>query len=77
MLYAADVFLTPQQNIGKRMKDGQSKQAIVNKLALIQRRAAIMITGTMKTTATDVVEVMANLIPFNLLVDKYCQCAAI
>jgi hypothetical protein len=43
----------------------------------IQRRAALMITGAMKTTATDMVEVMANLIPFNLLVDKYRQCAAI
>jgi len=32
MLYAADIFLTPQQNIGKRMKDGWSKQAIVNKM---------------------------------------------
>ena len=30
-----------------------------------------MITGVMKTTATNVVEVMANLIPFSLLVDKY------
>ena len=36
-----------------------------------------MITGAMKTTATDVAEVMANLIPFNLLVDKYRQRAAI
>jgi hypothetical protein len=77
MLYAADIFLTPQQNVGKRTKDGRAKQAIVNKLASIQRRAALMITGAMKTTATDIVEVMANLIPFNLLVDKYRQRAAI
>jgi hypothetical protein len=60
VLYAADVFLTPQQNIGKRTKDGRSKQDIVNKLASIQRRAALMITGAMKTTATDIVEVMAK-----------------
>jgi hypothetical protein len=32
----------------------------MNKLASIQRRAALMITGAMKMTATDVVEVMAN-----------------
>jgi hypothetical protein len=37
MLYAADIFLTPQQNIGKRTKDGRANQAIVKKLALIQR----------------------------------------
>jgi hypothetical protein len=45
MLYATDVFLTLQQNIGKRTKDRQSKQAIMNKPASIQRRAALMITG--------------------------------
>jgi hypothetical protein len=37
MLYAADIFLTPQQNVGKRTKEGHTKQAIVTKLALIQR----------------------------------------
>jgi len=77
MLHAADIFLTPQQNIGKRTKDVQMKQAIVNKLASIQRGVALMITGAMKPAATDIVEIMANLIPFNLLIDKYCQHAAI
>ena len=77
MLYAADIFLTPQQNIGKRSKSGANKQAAITKLASIQRRAAIMITGAMKTTATDVVEVMANLLPFHLLVDKLWHRAAI
>jgi hypothetical protein len=52
------------------------QQAIVNKLASIQRRAALMITGVMKTMATDIVEVMVKLIPFNLLINKYCQHAA-
>jgi hypothetical protein len=77
MLYAADIFLTPRQNIGKATKDGRVKQAAITKLASVQRRAALMITGVMKTTATDVAEVMANLIPFSLLVDKYRQRAAI
>jgi len=31
----------------------------------------------MNTTATDVLEVMANLLPFHLLVDKHCHHAAI
>ena len=77
MLYAADIFLTPQQNVGKKTKDGKIKQAILNKLASVQRRAAIMITGAMKTTATDITEVMANLMPFPLLVDKYRHRAAV
>jgi Reverse transcriptase (RNA-dependent DNA polymerase) len=71
MLYAADIFLTPQQNVGKQAKDTRNNRAAINKLASIQRKAAIMITGAMKTTATDVVETMANLIPFHLLVEKH------
>ena len=77
MLYAADIFLTPQQNIGKRPNDRYNKNANVQKLASIQRRAAIMITGAMKTTATDITEVMANLLPFHLLVDKHRYRAAL
>lgn len=36
-----------------------------------------MITGTMRTTATDIVEVIANLLPFCLLVDKHRHWAAV
>jgi len=37
ILYTADIFLTPQQNIGKRAKNSRNKQASINKLASIQR----------------------------------------
>ena len=78
MLYAADIFLTPHQKVGIKNSDKNgTKQAILTKLASIQRRAAIMITGAMSTTATDIVEVMANLLPFRLLVDKHRQRAAV
>jgi ribonuclease HI len=76
MLYAADIFLTPQQNVGNRASYARASHAAINKLATVQRRAAIMITGAMKTTATDVIEVMANLLPFHLLVDKHRHRAA-
>jgi hypothetical protein len=71
MLYATDIFLTPKQKIGKSTADTETNQAMLTKLASIQRQAAIMIMGAMKTTATDTVEVMANLLPFQLLVDKH------
>lgn len=77
MLYAADIFLTPKQKIGKSTADTGTNQAMLTKLASIQHRAAIMIMGAMKTTATDTVEVMANLLPFHMLVDKHCHRAAI
>ena len=77
MLYAADIFLTPQQNVGRDNRDSRNGRAIINKLASIQQQAAIMITGAMKTTATDILEAMANLLPFQLLVDKICHRAAL
>jgi len=77
MLYTADIFLTPKQNVGKQAKDTRNNRAAINKLASIQRKAAIMITGAMKTTATDIVETMANLIPFHLLVEKHRHQVAI
>ena len=71
MLYAADIFLTPQEKVGKRTDKDRPNQAIVNKLASIQRQAAIMITGAMRTTATDILDIMAGLLPFHILVDKH------
>ena len=71
MLYAADIFLMPQWKMTMRSRDRKSSQGIINKLASVQHQAAIMIMGTLRTTAMDVLDVMANLLPFHLLVDKH------
>jgi ribonuclease HI len=49
----------------------------VNKLARIQRQAAIAITGAMHTTASDTLDAHANLHPFPLLVAKIVHRAAV
>src|ERR1700735_3409901 len=54
ILYAADIFLTPQKRSGHK----GSQHTSTKNLASIQRKAALMITGAMKSTATDIVEVM-------------------
>jgi hypothetical protein len=77
MLYTADIFLTPQKKTNQKPKNGKPNQAFVNKLAMIQRNAAIMITGAMRTTATDILDIMANLLPIHLLIDKHKQQAAL
>jgi ribonuclease HI/endonuclease/exonuclease/phosphatase family metal-dependent hydrolase len=77
MLYAADIFLTPHRHVGMRNKNGKPTQAIVKKLATIQRKAALLITGALRSAPTDAVEVLANLIPFRLLVDKCRHNAAL
>ena len=50
---------------------------LIRKLAGIQRKAAIMITGAMKTTATEALDAMANLFPFHLAIDKIRHQAAL
>lgn len=64
MLYVADIFLV-QEHEGTKGTKGK-----IRKLARVQREAAILITGAMRTTATDTLDVHANLLPFHLLVEK-------
>ena len=69
MLYGADVFLGPAlRNNSIRNKKGT--RSALNKLAAIQRSAAIMIVGGLHTSPTDLIDVHANLLLFHLLVDK-------
>ena len=64
MLYGVDVFILPPSS-GSRGKMG-----FITKLARIQRQAAIHITGALRTTATDTLDAHADLLPFELLIDK-------
>src|ERR1700761_6723677 len=62
IMYGCSLFLSPgtPNAIGTRKK-----------LAQTQRQVAIMITGAMRTTATDVLEAHAMLLPFPLLTKKF------
>ena len=71
ILYAADIFLTPQRNVGKHSNGNTLyQQVIINELATIHRRVAILITGTLSSTAIDAILMLANLPPFHILVDR-------
>ncbi|OCH83694.1 hypothetical protein OBBRIDRAFT_742824, partial [Obba rivulosa] len=75
-LYAADVFLTPL-----RYLEGQTRQhgsvGAINKLNRIHRQALIMVSGAMRTTATDILSAHCDILPFPLLIDKLCQRSAV
>jgi hypothetical protein len=71
MLYAADVFLIPATERRKGTKGS------INKLARIQRQAALDITGALRSTANDTLDAHANLLPFPLLVSKAVHRAAV
>ena len=70
MLYAADIFLPPVAVDPQRERDRQRKggQATLAKLSSIQRKAAILISGAMSTTAGDAAEIHAGLLPLHLYV---------
>ena len=51
-------------------KVNKGRHAALNKLASIQRRAAILIVGGMHTSPMDMLDIHANLLLFHLLVDK-------
>ena len=70
ILYATDMFLTPQQHVGKRSTKG-SRYTIINKLTILHRKVAILITRTLKSTATDALNTLANLPPLDILIEQH------
>lgn len=76
MLYAADIFLSPLQK-GTNLKHPKGSVGHIRRLARVQRAAAIMITGGMWSSPTDVLDNHAELLPFYLLIDKVCHRATV
>jgi hypothetical protein len=74
--YAADIWFTPVRRLAGRKK-ATGSVGVVRKLTSVQRIATIAITGAMKTTATDVLEAHANILPIELLLLHVCYRAAI
>ncbi|THU99557.1 hypothetical protein K435DRAFT_794817 [Dendrothele bispora CBS 962.96] len=71
MLYGACVMLAAQSC---PRKDGKLvKSSIVSKLTSIQRKAALIITGALHTTATDILDIHAGLLPMPLEVKRQRQ----
>jgi ribonuclease HI len=64
MLYAASTFLKP-------IDEGKPKLSqAVKQMTRVQRQAALQITGAMRTTATDVLNAHAHLLPFHLAINR-------
>jgi hypothetical protein len=69
MLYGADVFLGPTLR-SESFKNRKGSWSALKKLAAIQRSAALMIVGGLRSSPMDALDIHANLLPFHLLVDK-------
>jgi ribonuclease HI/endonuclease/exonuclease/phosphatase family metal-dependent hydrolase len=72
IFYAADVCLVAETRKGRVGGAG-----LIARLSSIQRKAAIAITGAMRSTATDSLNAHANLFPIPVLIDKLRARAAL
>jgi ribonuclease HI len=71
IIYAADTWYVPSRTPADAQKN-ISAVGLTKKLASIQRQAAMLISGAMRTTAGDAAEVHADLLPINLLLMNAC-----
>ena len=74
-MYAADVWFTPVQRDGSGRSSGSA--GVARKLTTVQRMATTAVTGALRTTATDVMEVHENLLPVELMMNRICFRAAL
>jgi hypothetical protein len=72
MLYAASVWLIPTVRSNEKGCKSTGSVGAAMQLTRVQRMASIHITGAMCTTASDILNTYANLLPINLLIDKHC-----
>lgn len=72
MTYTASVWYTPSFRI-ENVAHRSGNVGFTKALGRVQRVVALAITGAMKTTATDIAELHANLLPIDLILEKECQ----
>lgn len=71
ILYAADTFLLPIRKVeGRKALAGSVGH--IKMITQVQRQAAMITTGAMRTSATDALEAHLQLLPMDSLVDKVC-----
>ena len=75
ILYAVDVWGIPKPIEGLAV-NRRSTNAAVSKLTSTQRAGALAVTGGLRTTPTDVLDMHAHLMPTHLEIDKICHRAA-
>jgi len=75
MLYAADVWCAPQPKVNG--KEGRGMKGVTQKLESVQRKAAIMATGALRTTPSDLLFAHADMTPMKEQIRKMCEASAL
>jgi hypothetical protein len=76
MLYAADLWFSPVYREGTDELQ-RGSVGVAKRISSVQRIAALAITGALRSTATDILEAHANLLPATLLLQNACYRATI
>src|SRR5258708_14211011 len=71
ILYAAQVWYTPLQSRRNGWSKGGSVK-VVRQLTRTQRAGALAITGGLRTSPTDTLHALMNLLPFHMIIDNWC-----
>src|SRR5258708_7065388 len=75
ILYRAEVWCTiAGSSEGGRGKGGKVK--VIKQLTKTQRAGMLAITGGLHMSLTDTFDALTNLLPFNLIIKKWCYRAA-
>ncbi|KAG2737855.1 hypothetical protein P692DRAFT_201666277, partial [Suillus brevipes Sb2] len=64
MLYAADIWCTDLISKGRGKSGGRGARGFASQMARVHRMATILTTGAMRSTATDLLDAHANILPF-------------
>jgi hypothetical protein len=73
MLYGTSAWITPINRGGEGRKKARESVGTVAKLRQVQRMAAIHITGGLHSSPLDLLDVHADILPIELLIDKHCH----
>jgi ribonuclease HI len=75
MLYGASTWITPidRDGNGGGHKKARGSVGSAAKLGRVQRMATIHITGGLRSSPSDLLDAHADILPIELLIDKYCH----
>jgi hypothetical protein len=76
MTHCADIWYTPvHMEAGRKTWSGSI--GLTTQLAKVQCMGTLAITGALRSTATDILDLHANLLPTELLFHKVCHSATL
>jgi hypothetical protein len=78
MLYAADVWCTRLVTKGRGKKGrGRGVRGFASQLAWVQCMAMLSITGGLRSSASDLLDIHANILPLQQMIQKACHRATL